>query len=86
MRALCVTAAALMLSSLAAGKTPAPAQDTPAPCLGIVLPSVQGVDGTATDVAAGVRDLFVSYLNGPALRAMVLEARLPAQAAIEARQ
>ncbi len=51
-----------------------------------MLPSIQGVDGSATDVANGVRDLFISFLNGPALRTIVLEARLPAQAAIEARQ
>jgi hypothetical protein len=62
------------------------AQDPAAPCLAVVLPSVHGVDGSATEVASGVRDLFVSFLNGPALRTIVLEARLPAQAAIEARQ
>ena len=62
------------------------AQDPSVPCVAIVLPSVQGVDGNSTDVAAGLRDLFVSYLNGPALRTVTLEARLPAQAAIEARQ
>lgn len=62
------------------------AQDASTPCLAVVLPSVQGVDGSATDVATGVRDLFVSYLTGPALRTIALEARLPAQAAIEARQ
>ena len=69
--------------------TPAPAvarQDAAAACLAVVLPSVQGVDGNATDVATGVRDLLVSYLNGPALRTVTLESRLPAQAAIEARQ
>ena len=63
----------------------ADAQD-PSACLAVVLPSVHGVDGSATDVANGVRDLFVSFLNGPALRTVVLDARLPAQAAIEARQ
>lgn len=62
------------------------AQDASAPCLAVVLPSVQGVDGSATEVANGVRDLFVSFLTGPALRVITLEARLPAQAAIEARQ
>lgn len=64
----------------------ADAQDAAAPCLAVVLPSVQGVDGSASDVASGVRDLFVSFLNGPALRTVALDARLPAQAAIEARQ
>ena len=62
------------------------AQDASTPCLAVVLPSVQGVDGSATDVAGGLRDLLVSFLTGPALRVLTLEARLPAQAAIEARQ
>jgi hypothetical protein len=66
--------------------TPTDAQESSAPCLAVVLPSIQGVDGSATEVANGVRDLFISFLNGPALRTVVLEARLPAQAAIEARQ
>lgn len=72
---------ALLLLPTAAG-----GQEPDAPCLAVVLPSIQGVDGSATDVANGVRDLFVSFLNGPALRTVVLDARLPAQAAIEARQ
>lgn len=79
-------AAAAALASLFLSTSPALAQDASTPCLAIVLPSVQGVDGSATDVAAGVRDLFVSFLSGPALRVITLEARLPAQAAIEARQ
>ena len=77
---------AAALAALLVFPTPIGAQDAAAPCVAVVLPSVQGVEGSATDVATGLRDLFVSYLNGPALRTVVLEARLPAQAAIEARQ
>jgi hypothetical protein len=55
-------------------------------CIAIVLPSVQGVDGSATEVAAGIRELFASYLTGPSLRAVLLEARLATQAVEEARQ
>lgn len=79
-------AAATALATLLALPASAPAQDGSAPCLALVLPSVQGVEGSAVDVATGLRDLFVGYLNGPALRTIALEARLPAQAAIEARQ
>jgi hypothetical protein len=79
-------AAAAALATLLTLPAAAAAQDDSAPCLALVLPSVQGVDGSAVDVATGLRDLFVSYLNGPALRTITLEARLPAQAAIEARQ
>lgn len=79
-------AAVAALATLLALPATVAAQDAAAPCLAVVLPSVQGVDGSAVDVATGLRDLFVSYLNGPALRTITLEARLPAQAAIEARQ
>lgn len=79
-------AAVAMLATLLTLPASGSAQDAPVPCLAVVLPSVQGVDGSATDVASGVRDLFVSFLTGPALRVITLEARLPAQAAIEARQ
>lgn len=81
-RLAAVAALATLLTLPAAGS----AQEAAAPCLAVVLPSVQGVDGSATDVASGLRDLLVSFLTGPALRVVTLEARLPAQAAIEARQ
>jgi hypothetical protein len=79
-------AAVATLATLLTLPATASAQDASAPCLAVVLPSVQGVDGSATDVAGGLRDLLVSFLTGPALRIVTLEARLPAQAAIEARQ
>lgn len=84
----CLSAAAAVAAFAALLAMPASpaAPDASTSCLAVVLPSVQGVDGNATDVAAGVRDIFVSYLNGPALKAIPLDARLPAQAAIEARQ
>ena len=64
-------------------------QDAPAAaptCLAVMLPSVQGVEGSASEMAAAVRDLFVSFLNGPAIQPTSLEARLPSQAVLEARQ
>jgi hypothetical protein len=57
-----------------------------ATCIAIALPSVQGVDGDATRVATAVRDLFAGFLKGPSLKTVLLEARLPSQAALEARQ
>lgn len=91
MTVLRVSLAAATAAVLLAG-TPGVAgsnQDTPPSaqtCLAIVLPSVQGVEGSAADVASAVRDLFVSYLNGPSIRSISLEARLPSQAVLEARQ
>ena len=62
----------------------APSQSS-APCIAIVLPSVDGVDDSMT-VANGVQSLFQSYLTGPTLRSIALQARLPSQAAQEAIQ
>jgi hypothetical protein len=47
---------------------------------------VQGVEGSATDVGNAVRDLLASYLNGPSIQVLSLEARLPSPAIEEARQ
>ena len=55
-------------------------------CIGIMLPSARGVDGDATAFATSLRDLFMSYLTGPTLRAVPLDAKLQAQAIEEARQ
>jgi hypothetical protein len=59
----------------------------PAPaCVAIVLPSVQGVEGDATQVASAVRELLGSFLTGPSLQPVLIEARLASQAIEEARQ
>lgn len=73
-----VIALACALPSSARAQNPA--------CVALTLPSVQGVDGPAANYGAGVRDLFASYLTGPSIKTITLEARLPSQAALEARQ
>lgn len=55
-------------------------------CIAVVQPLVTGVEGQADSVATGVRNLFVSFLTGPSMKAVPLEARLASQAAEEARQ
>ena len=55
-------------------------------CVALLLPSVEGVDGDATEVASSVRAIFQSYLTGPSLNSILLDARLASQAAEEARQ
>jgi len=55
-------------------------------CVALVTASVEGVPGNATAVGGAVRDLFASFLTGPALHAVLLEARLASQAVEEARQ
>lgn len=76
--------------SLAAGSLAAPSgartsQATPR-CIAIVLPGVQGIEGSATDVGSALRELFASYLKGPSTQVLELEARLVSQALEEARQ
>lgn len=73
----------LSLPGMAAAQERQPASQA---CIAIVMPSVQGAEGDATRVSTAVRDLFVSYLTGPSMRAMALDARLPSQATEEARQ
>jgi hypothetical protein len=55
-------------------------------CVALPLPSVRGADGNATDLSTALRDLVSSYLTGPSLRTLALDARLPEQALEEARQ
>jgi hypothetical protein len=47
---------------------------------------MQGVEGSATEMASAVRDLFVSFLSGPSIKPLSLDSRLPSQAVLEARQ
>jgi hypothetical protein len=76
-------------SPLAAGAAQGPSTDSaskaaPA-CVAIALPRVQGVEGDATEVASSVRELFRSFLTGPSLQVVPLEARLASLAIDEAR-
>ena len=54
-------------------------------CIALLLPSVEGVDD-ATAVATSVRSIFESYLTGPSLQSVMLDAKLASQASQEARQ
>jgi hypothetical protein len=64
----------------------APAPQAPAKvCIALLLPSVEGVDD-ATAVATSVRSIFESYLTGPSLQSVMLDAKLASQANEEARQ
>ena len=54
-------------------------------CVALLLPSVEGVDD-ATAVATSVRSIFESYLTGPSLKSVLLDAKLASQASEEAKQ
>jgi len=51
----------------------------------MALPTVKGAHD-ATQMATAVRDLFLSYLQGPSIKFVPLEAKLASQATEEARQ
>jgi hypothetical protein len=57
-----------------------------ATCIALPLPSLRGAEGSSTEVATSVRDLVSTYLTGPSLRTVALDARLTDQAIEEARQ
>jgi hypothetical protein len=55
-------------------------------CIAIVNPALEGLPGNASETATGVRDLITSYLTGPSVKVVALEAKLPSLAAEEAKQ
>jgi hypothetical protein len=57
-----------------------------APCVAVMPAVVSGIQGNAADAAAAARDALVSFLSGPALRPVALDARVRLQAVEEARQ
>jgi hypothetical protein len=68
------------------GVSAAAQEAAPAVRIGIVLPKAQlGQGNTGQDVAMPVRQLIISYMAGPVLELVPLEARIPAQIEAEAR-
>jgi hypothetical protein len=78
----CVGAAAAHAWEVSAQPAPPPA----AACAAIAFPTVQGATGSATTIATAVRELFASYLQGPSIAVIQLDAKPSSQAAEEARQ
>src|SRR5262245_25201357 len=74
---------ALTVLALPPHQAPA-AQPADTGCVALLLPSVEGVEDSVA-VASEIRAIFQSYLTGPSLKSMELEARLASQATQEAR-
>jgi hypothetical protein len=90
-RGLIALALAVIVSgSSAASALQVPAADrqpaTASTCIGIVTPSVQGAGSNSAEFGVVVRDLLASFLNGPSIQAMPLQARLKSQAMEEAKR
>ena len=87
-RVTCVLAVAVcvFLAPLCGSDAAARSTDRADVCIAVVQPLVTGVEGQADSVASAVRNLFVSFLSGPSMKAVPLDARLASQANEEARQ
>jgi hypothetical protein len=83
--AIAVCALLTIPAGRAAAQTAAPPPSS-ARCVALPLPTLRGADGSATELASGLRDLVSSFLKGPSIRTVPLEARLVEQAAEEARE
>jgi hypothetical protein len=79
-------ALSLSLTSAVLSQQPAPGSPGSSSCIAIVLPSVQGVEGDASAFGASVREVFASFLRGPSMEVVLLDARLDSHAVDEARQ
>lgn len=64
---------------------PPPASGS-ARCIALPLPSLRGAEGSSTELATALRELVSTYLTGPSLRTLALDARLIEQATEEAKQ
>jgi hypothetical protein len=76
---------AFVLAAAVPSQTPSQAPAPGKVCIALLLPSVEGVDN-ATAVASSVRSIFESYLTGPSLQSVMLDAKLASQASEEAKQ
>jgi hypothetical protein len=82
----CPILALLALSAAARAQDAPPPAQPATPCVAVMPATVTGVDGDAATASLAVRDLFVTYLSGPALQLVPLESRVRPQALAEARQ
>ena len=76
----------LVVAALVIGSSVASASDKL--IVGVALPRAQlgQPNGASADVAEPVRQVFMSYLKGPVIEVIALEARIPVQIAAEARE
>jgi hypothetical protein len=74
---IAVSAAADLSAREGSTHHPTPAASSAmATCIALPLPSLRGAEGSATDVATSLRELVSTYLTGPSLRTVALDARL----------
>ena len=81
-----LTALLFTLPPVASAQEPAaPVKAAPA-CIAVMAASVTGVDGNAAEAGDALRDLMISFLTGPSMEPVALEARVRPLALEEAKQ
>jgi hypothetical protein len=68
------------------GPTPPNSATSADRCIALPLPSLRGAEGSSTELSTTLRELIASFLTGPSLRTIALEARLTDHAIDEARE
>ena len=76
-----VTLALVLTASRTDAQTPSPGH-----CIGVPLPSLRGAEGDTSALATSVREIVSTFLTGPSIRIVPLDARLAQPALDEARQ
>ena len=77
----------ILAVAVAVAAAPSPQATTPsAPCIAVMPASVTGVDGSAVEAGNAVRDLIISFLTGPSMQPVAIEARVRQLAVEEAKQ
>ena len=74
------------LPSVASSQDPAAPVKPAAACIAVMPASVTGVDGNAAEAGEALRDLMISFLSGPSMEPVALEARVRPLALEEAKQ
>ena len=83
-----VIMSALLLVSpeVATAQEPASPAQASGVCVAVMAATVTGVDGNAAEAGEALRDLLVSFLEGPSMQPIALESRVRVQALQEAKQ
>jgi hypothetical protein len=85
-RMIRLAAVAMITATSAWAQSSKPNPAGPTQCIAIVNPALEGMPGNASEASAGLRDLIASYLTGPSVKVVALDAKLPSLAAEEAKQ
>jgi hypothetical protein len=81
-----ITVLLFALPTAAAVQEPIAPAKPAAACIAVMSATVTGVDGNAAESGEAIRDLLVSFLSGPSMQPVTLDARVRPLALEEAKQ